>query len=219
MERKQKIEEALSIVWEEKEKKINSRDALRSRIRENTGDDILDDLAEEGYIRIDGNFVEFTGSGEAKAKDIIRRQRLAERLLIDVLEIDRREMDSSACEFEHILSKGVEESICTLLGHPTKCPHDLPIPSGDCCLKAKDYLESIVVPLSRLKPGETGRVVYLLTAKHPQLHKLMSFGMVPGVMISVHETSPSVVVKIEETHVALEKEIAKEIYVKKMRDL
>lgn len=219
MDRKQKIEEALSIVWEEKERKINSRDILRNRIRENAGGDILDDLAEEGYVRINGNFVEFTDSGETKAKDIIRRQRLAERLLLDVLEIDRREMDSSACEFEHILSKEVEESICTLLGHPAKCPHGLPIPSGDCCRKAKDYLESIVVPLSRLKPGETAKIVYLLTAKHPQLHKLMSFGMVPGATISVHETSPSVVIKVEETHVALEKEIAQEVYVKKTRSL
>ena len=219
MEKKQKIEEALSIVWEEREKNISDKETLKNRIRDGAKEDILDELVKEGHVTVDKNYIKFTKSGETEAKDIVRRQRLAERLLIDVLEIDRREMDSSACEFEHILSKEVEESICTLLGHPTKCPHGLSIPNGDCCQKAKDYLESIVVPLSRLKPGETAKIIYLLTGKHPQLHKLMSLGIVPGVIVSVHEISPSVVIKVEETHVALEKEIAKEIYVKKVRNI
>ena len=60
--------------------------------------------------------------------------RLAERLFRDVLGIhDEDEIESSACKFEHILSPDVTERICTLLGHPTACPHGSPIPKGDCC--------------------------------------------------------------------------------------
>lgn len=217
MERAQKIEEALSIIWEERENKNHDAEAIRKSILSKVKDDFLEELVKEGYVLADKNAVKLTVVGEARAKDIIRRQRLAERLLIDVLEIGRKEMDSSACEIEHILSKEVEESICTLLGHPKECPHGHAIPAGECCEKAKERIESIVIPLTRLSPGETGRIVYVLTRKHPQLHKLMSLGIVPGVELSVHQVFPSFVIKVEETQLALEKEIAKEIYVKRLR--
>ena len=45
----------------------------------------------------------------------------------------KTEVEESACKFEHILSPDVTERICTLLGHPTACPHGSPIPKGDCC--------------------------------------------------------------------------------------
>ena len=99
MEREQKIEEGLSIIWEEREKKVSDETTVRNRIYEKLKEDIFGDLVKEGYLTADGSLVRLTKPGEEKAKDIIRRQRLAERLLTDVLEIDRREMDSSACEF------------------------------------------------------------------------------------------------------------------------
>jgi len=216
MEREQKIEEVLSIIWEEREKNNSDKEKIKKIILEKIQEDILEDLVTQGCITIDDNLVNFTAKGKAKAKDIIRRQRLAERLLIDVLEVGRKETDSYACEFEHIISKEVEESICTLLGHPKECPHGHPIPAGYCCLKAKDMIESIVVPLTKLSPGSVGKVVYLLTHKHPQLHKLMSLGIVPGVRILVHQVFPSFIIQVEETQVALEEDIAKEIYVKKV---
>ena len=215
MDRAQKIEEALSIIWEEREKKSYDRESIKEKVFGKVGEDILEDLVREGYIIADSDFVKIAPKGEVIARDITRRQRLAERLLTDVLELDRMAMDSSACEFEHILSKEVEESICTLLGHPKECPHGLPIPPGDCCVKAKGLLESIVVPLTKLKSGETGRIVYVLTREHPQLHKLMSLGIVPGVLILVHQIFPSFVIQVAETQLALEKDIANEIYVKR----
>src|SRR3989338_1906739 len=174
MERTQKIEEALSVVWEEKESNSYDRETIKNKILKNLGEDILQELVKEGYITLDKESVKFTAKGEAAARDIMRRQRLAERILADVLELGRQEMTSSACELEHILSKEVEESICTLLGHPKECPHGHPIPIGDCCRKAKSSIDSIVIPLSRLAPGDAGRIVYVLTREHPQLHKLMS---------------------------------------------
>lgn len=215
MDRKQKIEEALSIIWEEREKKSCNKEEIKKKIFEKVEEDILEDLIKEGHIIVDDDSIKVTPKGEVMARDITRRQRLAQRLLTDVLELGRGVMDSSACEFEHILSKEVEESICTLLGHPKECPHGLPIPPGDCCAKAKGLLESIVIPLAKLKPGETGRIVYVLTREHPQLHKLMSLGIVPGVLILVHQIFPSFVIQVAETQLALEKDIANEIYVKR----
>jgi len=219
MDRVQKIEEALSVIWEEREHKSGGRQEIEKKIFEKVKEGILEDLIKERYVTADNNSVKFTPKGENVARDITRRQRLAERLLIDVLELGRGEMDSSACEFEHILSKEVEESICTLLGHPKECPHGLPIPPGECCAKAKELLESIVIPLSKIKPGEAGKIVYVLTREHPQLHKLMSLWIVPGVRILVHQTFPSFVIQVAETQLALEKDIANEIYVKRAGSL
>jgi putative ABC transport system ATP-binding protein len=79
---------------------------------------------------------EFTPAGEERARDVIRRHRLAERLFMDVLSIrDEDEIESSACKFEHILSHEVTDRMCTLLGHPTACPHGSPIPRGECCIE------------------------------------------------------------------------------------
>ncbi|MCM8779264.1 MAG: metal-dependent transcriptional regulator [Candidatus Omnitrophica bacterium] len=213
MERNQKLEEALGIIWEEKENL--TLDKLHSRLLLEIKEDIFEDLLKEGYIYIEKDMVKFTPKGELKAKDIIRRQRLAERLLLDVLEVGRKEMVSSACELEHIISKEVEESICILLGHPKECPHGKTIPPGECCRKAKETVESIVVPLTKLSPGDLAKVVYLLTRTHPQLHKLLSLGVVPGTRIILHQNFPSFIIQVEQTQIALEKEIAQHIYVKK----
>lgn len=217
MDKIHKIEEGLSIIWEEREKKISDSAVVREIMIDKVKEDVTQDLVGNGYAVVDGAIIRFTPAGEAKARDVIRRQRLAERLLKDVLEVGRKEMDNQACAIEHILSKEVEESICTLLGHPKECPHGHTIPQGDCCIKAKGLIESIVVPLSKLGPGDVSKIVYVLTTKHPQIHRLMSFGIVPGVSITVHEVFPSFVIKVEETLVALEKEIADEIHVKRIR--
>lgn len=216
MDYNQKIEEALSIIWEEREKKISDKGAIVKRFLESISEDLSAALLNEGYVLIERDTIKLSDKGEPRARDIIRRQRLAERLLMDVLEVGRKEVDSSACAIEHILSKEVEESICTLLGHPKECPHGLSIPSGACCEKAKGLIESIVIPLTKLKIGETGKIVYVLTKEHPQLHRLMSFGIVPGARIKLHQIKPAVIIQVEETQVALEEDIAKEVYIKRL---
>ena len=78
--------------------------------------------------------VELTPRGRQRAADIIRRHRLAERLFTDSLAMDSEsEIEEQACKFEHILSPGATEKICTFLGHPKTCPHGAPIPPGPCC--------------------------------------------------------------------------------------
>ncbi|MDQ2899450.1 MAG: hypothetical protein M3Y07_06565 [Acidobacteriota bacterium] len=81
---------------------------------------------------------EFTPLGEERARSVIRRHRLAERLFTDVLGIrDEATIESNACTFEHMLSGEVTDRICTFLGHPATCPHASPIPPGECCGHAR----------------------------------------------------------------------------------
>ena len=75
-----------------------------------------------------------TEKGRDRARDIIRRHRLAECLFRDTFEIRSNEqIESNACVLEHVLSAEVTESICKFLKHPTQCPHGRPIPRGPCC--------------------------------------------------------------------------------------
>lgn len=216
MTRQQDIEEVLGIVWEAEERGDTNREKINKKMRECSIGEILTDLEKEELIKISVSNISLSPKGRDKAKDVIRRQRLAERLLYDVLEVPSLESDSQACAFEHILSKGVEQSICTLLGHPKQCPHGSAIPSGDCCRLAGKTIESIVSSLDKFKAGEKGKIIYILTRDHPQLHKLMSLGIMPGTMLKIHQIFPSFVIQVGETQLALEEEVAKSIYLKKI---
>jgi putative ABC transport system ATP-binding protein len=91
-------------------------------------------MARIGLVELRGQEIAFTPKGEERARSVIRRHRLAERLFMDVLAIrDEGSVEKNACTFEHILSPEVTDRICTFLGHPPTCPHGSPIPPGDCC--------------------------------------------------------------------------------------
>jgi putative ABC transport system ATP-binding protein len=94
-----------------------------------------DAMRPDGMFVSDGSaVVALTPRGRNRAGSIIRRHRLAERLFTDSLAMDSEtEIEQQACKFEHILSPGATEKICTFLGHPKTCPHGAPIPPGPCC--------------------------------------------------------------------------------------
>jgi putative ABC transport system ATP-binding protein len=80
-----------------------------------------------------------TERGKSRARDVVRRHRLAERLFKDTFRIDDHEAHTQACKFEHIISPELDERICSFLGHPKTCPHGNPIPPGDCCNHKEDH--------------------------------------------------------------------------------
>jgi putative ABC transport system ATP-binding protein len=94
-----------------------------------------DAMRPEGMFVSDGSaVVALTPRGRSRAGNIIRRHRLAERLFTDSLAMDSEtEIEQQACKFEHILSPGATDKICSFLGHPRTCPHGAPIPPGPCC--------------------------------------------------------------------------------------
>ena len=148
------------------------------------------------------------------ARLIIRRHRLAERLLNDVLEVKEDTMDSSACKFEHFLDEEVTTSICTLLGHPVSCPHGKAIPPGECCGKANKEIRPVVMPVTELRSGDRAKISYIVTRYHERLYRLSSMGLLPGVQIRLHQRHPTYVIQMGETQIALDTAIARDIYVR-----
>jgi putative ABC transport system ATP-binding protein len=80
-----------------------------------------------------GAEVHLTESGSRRARDVVRRHRLAERLFTDTFAIEDAEAQAQACRFEHIITPELDQRICSFLGHPKTCPHGNPIPPGACC--------------------------------------------------------------------------------------
>jgi DtxR family transcriptional regulator, Mn-dependent transcriptional regulator len=169
-----------------------------------------------GLVSSVNGAVRLEPTGEIRARQVIRRHRLAEVLLHEILELEEEEIEPGACQFEHILSAKVADSICTLLGHPPTCPHGKPIPRGDCCEKFKRELTPLVVPLNELVPGETVRIVFITPKTHARLDRLGALGIVPGSTIRLHQKLPTFVLEIGETDVAIDPEIAREIFVRRL---
>ena len=93
-------------------------------------------MAREGLVHLEAGELFLTSLGEPRAKEVIRRHRLAERLFHDTFGIDNDVVDEHACRIEHTLSPQVTQKICTFLRHPRTCPHGSPIPPGACCNRA-----------------------------------------------------------------------------------
>ena len=79
--------------------------------------------------------VELTDAGTRRARDVVRRHRLAERLFKDTFAVEDSEAHNQACKFEHIISPELDQRICTFLGHPKTCPHGNPFPPASAAEK------------------------------------------------------------------------------------
>lgn len=210
------LDEILSVLYEkwERNEGVTPGELLRVRHGEYVFTDaILDNAAQAGYLEQANGMVELTSAGRRQARSIVRCARLAERLLVDVLRVRDDLVEPSACRLEHSLSEEVAESICTLLGHPKTCPHGHPIPPGECCGRASTEIHPIVKPLSALRPGEEGTVAYVSSRFHSRLTRLAGLGLMPGQIVQVKQVRPSFVVAYGEMELALEKDVADEIYV------
>ena len=94
---------------------------------------ILSRMSDLHLLELHNGDVQLTETGTRRARDVVRRHRLAERLFKDTFSIDDSEARTQACKFEHIISPELDQRICTFLGHPKTCPHGNPIPAGPCC--------------------------------------------------------------------------------------
>jgi len=213
VELQEKIDEVLECIWVKKEDLDDSIAAVKKSCGVLDADAVFSEMEKRKLIKISKDHISFTSKGEGDAKSIIRRNRLAERLLADVLSVGEESIVSAACKFEHILNPEVTESICTLLGHPPTCPHGRAIPQGECCKRAEKGLKPIVMALDQINPGDGGKIAFMAPGTHGRLDRLSALGFVPGSWISVHQKEPSFVVKIGETDIAIDPEIAKEVFV------
>ena len=155
-----------------------------------------------------------TEAGREAGKSVVRRHRLAERLLQDVLAVGPGHIEEDACRFEHVLQDEVDEKVCILLGHPTHCPHGKPIPQGLCCQKARTDLIKEVRPLCDASPESEGTVAYLATKDNRQVQKLVAMGILPGANIKVIRQFPSYVFQVGYSQFAVDRPLAEVIYVR-----
>jgi DtxR family Mn-dependent transcriptional regulator len=213
---KERIDEILELIWTLRERGISDLDQLLEEARNLEAKSILRLMIKDGLFEVDGNRVNLKERGEEKAREIIRRHRLTERLLSEIFEMSEEEVEQEACKLEHILSPGVTDSVCTFLGHPPTCIHGKPIPKGECCDKFKKEMTPLVIPLEELGLGEEGRIVFIAPRSHQRLDRLSTLGIVPGSILRMHQKNPSYVLQIGETTLALDSEVVRDIYVKKV---
>jgi DtxR family Mn-dependent transcriptional regulator len=211
----ERIDEALELLWILNEEGHQDLGRFRLSSEDDDVDALIDALQTERLVNISGDDMKFTDSGRAQAKALIRRLRLAERLFTDVFEMREDTVIADACKMEHILSKELTDSVCTFLGHPQSCPHGKPIPRGECCKKYKVEVEPVVMRLSEFYVGSKGRITFIVPTNLYRLSKLNSLGITAGSIIKLLQRNPSYVIQIDETTVAIDPEIAKEIYIKK----
>jgi len=127
---------------------------IQARIAERLGrsapsvSEMLDRLIVDGYVSRDGRRLSLTDSGRALAEKVVRKHRLAERLLVDVIGLEWHKVHREAGRWEHVISDDVEARLVELLGDPATCPHGNPIPGSSHKVEGPAS-----VPLSQMQPG------------------------------------------------------------------
>ncbi len=207
------FEEILESIWSVGEEGRGSLDAIQEHCPIQIRDEDLRVLEKRALIRRDGDDIQLTGEGRDSARGVVRRHRLATTLFATILNMEPDKREAIACEVEHTLLPEVEESICTLLGHPETSPDGKPIPPGRCCATHRTTTSTVIVNLTSLAPGESGRITYIKPKDHTRLHKLTSFGLTPGTVVEVHQRSPAFCVRYEGTELALNRDVAEDIFV------
>lgn len=157
--------------------------------------------------------VRLTGKGRKLALRVLRRHRLAERLLTDVLGLDWSKVHDAACKLEHAFSDEVIKPLEKALGHPKTCPHGKPIPT-----KCGGIFEEKSEPLTNLNSQEEGTVVKITDEESDLLQYLATLGLTPGTPVKIVEKAPLndlITVKVDGTDRALSHKVASIVEVRK----
>lgn len=147
--------------------------------------EMLKRLEQQGYVRSTEDGIVLTPEGREIALRVVRRLRLAERLLTDILGLELERVYDEACKMEHVIGPEVESRLEAVLRSPTHCPHGQPIPRPDGSL---DELPTLT--LADLRPGERARVAAIPEEDAQLVRYLASLGLVPGSEIVVEEIAP-----------------------------
>lgn len=169
-------------------------------------------LEKDGLVKIDARELSLTADGREVATPLVRKHRLAERLLTDILDIPWHRAHEEAHHWEHVISPEVEERILSKTG-ATTCPHGNPIPGFD-----PPYDRKKLVPLTDLQPDQAG-ILSLLTEdveletevlKYFEDHKLM-----PGALVQVNAVGPdgTLTLDVDGTFASLGANLADNVWV------
>lgn len=183
----QAIEEYLESIYKLHHRGIK---VIGARLAEDLGlspptvTEMLRRLRLEGFIEVSpGKEVILTPKGVEAAEVLVRRHRLSERLLTDILGMPWSVAHDEACKFEHVISPEVELYLVKALDYPTTCPHGNPIPG------AGDPTEHLV-RLSDSPPGAVGILRCVEAEDEALLRYVEGLGLVPGARIQVIDFAP-----------------------------
>lgn len=192
---------------------------LRARIAErlhHSGPTVSQTIARmerDGLVVVSGDrHLEFTDLGRQRATEVMRKHRLAERLLSDVIKLDWQYVHDEACRWEHVMSERVEERIYELLDRPEESPYGNPIPGLEIFggHKVREFTEGVQNLVSAVDAGLEGAVVSIARLSEriqidPELlTQLQEAGLKPGTEISVQRVGEYISVRVEGISGALE---------------
>ena len=210
------VEEYLETVHSLKEE---GTPVIQARIAERLGrsapsvSEMLDRLSDDGYVRREGRVVELTAKGSALAEKVVRKHRLAERLLADVIGLEWHKVHREAGRWEHVISDDVEARLIELLGDPATCPHGNPIPGSHHAV-ASDHQ----TPLAEAATGATVRLERIseeVEMDMDALSYLDAHHFIPGSTATVTSRGPdgTLVLEVGGSTVAMGPGLGRRLYV------
>lgn len=203
---KKDTEDYLHHMWV---KEFENKETLTEKDLDN---EYIAELFKKGYVNVNDGIINLSNAGEHLGRSLVRKHRIAEKVMADLFLADMDEMEELADQIEHIMSDEVEDNICRILGHPENCPHNNPIPEGNCC---DVFDKENSVALINCENGFAGEVSYIKTDDGKKLQKIMNLGLIPGSKIILIQKFPNYVFQLGNTQLAVDKELANEIFVKK----
>ncbi len=218
-----KVEEYLETIYNmamEGEVVIGARLAEKFGVAPPSVTEMLKRLVRDGYIAMDERRqVTLTAQGQELAEAVLRRHRLTERFLVDMLGMEWHQVHEEACRLEHFISGAVEQRVVASLGHPTTCPHGNPIPGY---VDAKNYLSSQnAFRLSQADPGEPVSILCISEVVEDEeelIRYLNEKELRPGHVLSLthrDEAEASVLLNVAEREVSIPERVASKIWVVK----
>jgi DtxR family Mn-dependent transcriptional regulator len=211
-----RIEEYLESIYklqEMKEPATTSKIAEHLELSPSSVSEMLKQLEQKGLVKYAEKGVMLTNEGELAAKRVIRKHRLSERLLTDILGFKWDEVHDEACRLEHDISSEMEEKIAKTLGNPKTCPHGYPIPDREGAVAPDN-----AVRLSELRANEKGVIVSVFEESPEMLQYLGSLGLYPEVKVEVKSIAPfggPILIKAAGKERSVGKELAEKILVQK----
>jgi DtxR family Mn-dependent transcriptional regulator len=180
---------------------IQARLAERLMVSRPAVSEMVKRLDHDGLIRLDGNRIDLTAAGRRLAERVVRRHRLAERFLTDLLGLSSADAHREAGKWEHVISADVEDAMVRVLGDPTTCPHGNPIPGSR-------YEAPDAIALGDLPVGTTftvARIPEELEFTTGVLEFLEDADIAPGRTGTITASSPdgTTTVAIEGNHVGI----------------
>lgn len=206
----------LRTVWELQEEGIPP---LRARLVERLGvsapavSETVARLEDDGLVVLDEQRrVQLTDAGRHVAASVMRKHRLAERLLTDVIGLDWEQAHNEACRWEHVISDMVEQRLVEVLGGPETSPFGNPIPAGDAAQVWSDLVTARQAAEEGAK-GTVARISERLQVDVEAMRRLKDRGVTPGATVVCRMVDGTVRIEVDGAAVDLEPDVADLVWV------